>query len=80
MNAAISEQQISAVRDMLRCTKNPIGKIPELCGFDNPNYLKTLFKRRYGTILSRTVIYRGEGFVHSSGIAYRNAAEYLKSL
>jgi hypothetical protein len=37
-------------------------------------------ERRYGTILSRTVIYRGGGFVHSSGIAYRNAAEYLKSL
>ena len=37
-------------------------------------------ERRYGTILSRTVIYRGEGFVHSSGVAYRNAAEYLKSL
>lgn len=37
-------------------------------------------ERRYGTILSRTVIYRGEGFVHSSGVVYRNAAEYLKSL
>jgi len=37
-------------------------------------------ERRYGTILSRTVIYRGEGFVHASGVVYRNAAEYLKSL
>ena len=37
-------------------------------------------ERRFGKILARTVIYRGEDFAHPSGIAYRNAADYLKSL
>ena len=37
-------------------------------------------EHRFGTIRSRTVIYRGEDFKHPSGVAYRNAAEYLKSL
>ena len=37
-------------------------------------------ERRYGTILSRTVLYRGENFTHPSGVAYRNAAEYLVGL
>ena len=37
-------------------------------------------EHRFGTIRKRTVIYRGEDFTHPSGIAYRNAAEYLKSL
>lgn len=48
VNAAIRDQQLANVRDMLKRTKNPIGKIAELCGFDNPNYLKTLFKHRFG--------------------------------
>jgi AraC-like DNA-binding protein len=51
VNAAIREQQLSDVRDMLRRTNNPIGKISELCGFENPNYLKTLFKRRFGVTM-----------------------------
>ena len=37
-------------------------------------------ERRYGTIIARTVLYRGKDFVHDSGIAYRNVASYLKSL
>lgn len=48
VNAAIRDQQLANVRDMLKNTKNPIGTISELCGFDNPNYLKTLFKHRFG--------------------------------
>ena len=37
-------------------------------------------ERRYGTIVARTVLYRGKEFVHDSGITYRNVASYLKSL
>ena len=51
VNAAIREQQLSDVRDMLRRTNNPIGKISELGGFENPNDLKTLFKRRFGVTM-----------------------------
>ena len=40
----------------------------------------TATERRYGTILSRTVLYRGADFAHPSGIVYQNAATYLKSL
>jgi len=48
VNAAIRDQQLANVRDMLKRTQDPIGRISELCGFANPNYLKTLFKRRFG--------------------------------
>jgi hypothetical protein len=39
-----------------------------------------LTEHRYGTVTSRTVLYRGQDFTHESGIAYRNVASYLKSL
>ena len=48
VNSAIREQQLSNVRKMLKNTKNPIGMISELCGFSNANYLKTLFRQRFG--------------------------------
>jgi len=53
VNAAIRDQQLANVRDMLKHTKNPIGKISELCGFDNPNYLKTLFKHHFGMTMRK---------------------------
>ncbi len=37
-------------------------------------------ENRYGTVTSRTVLYRGPDFTHKSGVAYRNVANYLKSL
>lgn len=37
-------------------------------------------ERNYGDILSRTVLYRGEDFTHSSGVEYRNVGEWLKSI
>ena len=48
VNTAIREQQLSAVCDRLEHSKAPIEKIAELCGFANSNYLKTLFKSRFG--------------------------------
>ena len=48
VNAAIRDQQLASVCDMLKHTKTSIDKISELCGVNNPNYLKTLFKRRFG--------------------------------
>ncbi len=37
-------------------------------------------EKNYGDILSRTVLYRGEDFVHSSGVEYKNVGEWLKEL
>ena len=48
VNAAIREQQLSDVCNRLKHSKTPIEKIAELCGFANSNYLKTLFKSRFG--------------------------------
>ena len=48
VNAAIREQQLSEVCSRLRHSSTPIEKIAELCGFANSNYLKTLFKSRFG--------------------------------
>lgn len=48
VNAAIREQQLSAVCGKLSRTKDTIDTIASLCGFSNTNYLKTLFKRKFG--------------------------------
>ena len=48
VNAAIRDHQLTSVCDMLKRTKDPIDRISELCGFANSNYLKTLFKNRFG--------------------------------
>lgn len=36
-------------------------------------------ERRFGQIVSKTVLYRGERFETENGIAYRNVEEYLKN-
>ena len=38
----------------------------------------TLAERRFGTIVSKTVLYRGENFETEDGVIYRNVEEYLK--
>ena len=48
VNAAIRDQQLTAVRKKLSCTKDSIETIANLCGFSNTNYLKTLFKKTFG--------------------------------
>ena len=37
-------------------------------------------ERTYGTILSRTVLYRGSSFTHASGIEYVNVGKWLKNV
>ena len=40
----------------------------------------TATEHRYGEITSRTVLYRGRDFRHSSGVTYRSVEKYLMSL
>ena len=35
------------MKRLLRETKDPIDAIAVRCGYENPNYLKNLFKRRF---------------------------------
>lgn len=51
VNTAIREQQLSAVRDKLLHTKDPIETVAKLCGFTNTNYLKMLFKKEFGVTM-----------------------------
>jgi len=36
------------VKRLLKSTRDPIDKIAADCGYENPNCLKNLFKRRFG--------------------------------
>ena len=40
--------RLEEVKHLLRSTKEPIDTIAAACGFANPNYLKNLFKKRFG--------------------------------
>jgi len=51
VSTAIREQQLAAVCNRLTTTEDPIDRITELCGFSNVNYLKSLFKQRFGTTM-----------------------------
>lgn len=48
VNAAIRDQQLTAVRKKLSNTNDSIEAVATLCGFSNANYLKTLFKKTFG--------------------------------
>ena len=37
-------------------------------------------ERRFGQIVSKTVLYRGESFETENGIAYQNVEKYLKDI
>ena len=39
--------RLEEVKRLLRETKEPIDTIAARCGYENPNYLKNLFKRRF---------------------------------
>lgn len=39
-----------------------------------------LTEKIYGTILSRTVLYKGESCMEENGVEYKNVEEYLKEL
>lgn len=45
---AITERRLKEVARRLRQTNLSIHAISASCGFQNPNHLKNLFKRRYG--------------------------------
>ena len=43
----IISARLEEVKRLLRETKEPIDAIAARCGYENPNYLKNLFKRRF---------------------------------
>ena len=43
----IITERLTEVKRLLRETKDPIDAIAIRCGYENPNYLKNLFKRRF---------------------------------
>ena len=43
----IITERLAEVKRLLRETKDPIDAIAIRCGYENPNYLKNLFKRRF---------------------------------
>lgn len=49
---AIVDKRLSAVRHRLVETRDMIDNIAIDCGFENPNYLKNLFKKRYSMTMS----------------------------
>jgi len=51
INAAITRCKLDAVKKMLATTNRPIKIVSESCGYTDLAYLKTLFKRRFGTTM-----------------------------
>lgn len=45
---AITERRLDEVKRLLAGTKEKIDTIAAICGYTNPNYLKNLFKKRFG--------------------------------
>ena len=54
----IQEQRLALVTKALRETAQPIDGIAHTCGFNNANYLKNLFRRRFGMTMRE---YRARG-------------------
>lgn len=52
IGAAITEVQLDEVKRLLLSTREPISQISISCGYKNANYLKNLFKRRFGMPMS----------------------------
>ena len=48
----------------------------QLVNLTDPDMLDTI-ERRYGTIVSRTLVYNGRNAWHTSGIAYRKAEDFI---
>ena len=45
---AITSCRLDEVRRLLVTTREPIDAIALSCGYENPNYLKNLFRKRFG--------------------------------
>ena len=43
----IARIRLAEVQRLLRSTKEPIDSIAARCGYENPNYLKNLFRKRF---------------------------------
>jgi len=72
---------VVADRDELTCELYEVRCEPErndrqLENLENADMLDTV-EHRYGTIVSRTLVYLGRNAWHASGIAYRNAVPFL---
>ena len=52
INETITAHKLNAVRKLLATTSRSIKSISTACGYNNLEYLKTLFKRRYGITMS----------------------------
>lgn len=52
IGSAITEAQLDEVKRHLLATREPISQISASCGYRNANYLKNLFKRRFGMTMS----------------------------
>ena len=48
INEAITRTKLNAVKKLLATTNRSIKSISQSCGYNNPAYLKTLFKRHFG--------------------------------
>lgn len=48
----LQDVRLEKVKDLLRNTTMPIGNIGAFCGFSSSVYLKTLFKKTFGTTMS----------------------------
>ena len=51
INETIVRHRLDAVKKFLATTDRSIRAISEACGYTEPTYLKTLFKRRFGTTM-----------------------------
>ena len=51
INEAITRRKLDAVKKLLATTDRPIKTISESCGYTDLAYLKTLFKRRFGSTM-----------------------------
>ena len=47
LGETIIRLRLEEVKRLLRSTKEPIDSIAAHCGYENPNYLKNLFKKRF---------------------------------
>lgn len=52
IGAAISEIRLEEVKRLLLSSQEPLTQIAASCGYHNANYLKNLFKRRFGMSMS----------------------------
>ena len=48
INEAITRTRLDAIKKLLATTNRPIKAIAESCGYDDPSWIKVLFKRRFG--------------------------------